>query len=131
MANEKSIEDHRTAYANKSEFELIHLMHEWNPTSPMHIAAKQLLEEKRQEEINGKYHEIQRNLEALKKPHRPSFWLLVISVTLAFLALCVAVSQIPQVQQALSQSQKLTEKKELSQQNEQKSAPTIPNTSGK
>lgn len=49
----------------------------------------------------GRHLNIQQKLEELKKPHRPSFWLLVASVTLALIAAVAGVLALPQVQKAV------------------------------
>lgn len=76
------------------------------------------------EETEAKRHrEIQVKLEELKSPHRPSFWLLVTSVTLAFLALCAAILALPQVQKVFFENPKPSEKKERLQSSGQQLPP--------
>ena len=88
---------------------------------------KNLIYQKEKEEADTKrHHEIQKKLEELKKPHKPTFRLLVLSVILTFLALGVAILAVPQVQKAFFGNQQSQEKKEQSQPHEQKSPPAKP-----
>jgi hypothetical protein len=96
MANKDEIENCRKSYDHMADSELIHMMHQWVPYSAMHIAAKQLLEERRQtsnkerEKLETARHiEIQKKLEELKKPHwttKYGFWVALV----AMLAACIA-----------------------------------------
>ena len=64
---------------------------------------------------------VERHRRELKKPHLPSFWLLVIAVILSFMALCVAIFALPQVQRVFSYNQKLSIGKEPQKQEVQNS----------
>jgi hypothetical protein len=89
--------------------------------------VQMLLKSKISEESNTKRHEeIRLKLEELKKPHRPSFWLLVVSVTLAFVAACAAILALPQAQQVFFRSKLSPREKEQSQPIELKSQPLKP-----
>lgn len=63
--------------------------------------------------------EITRQITELKKPHRPTFRLLVISVILAAAAAAAALLALPQVQQACFGTQQAQQQKTPSQQHEQ------------
>lgn len=71
--------------------------------------------------------EVQKRLDELKRPHRPSFWLLVASVTLALVAAIAAILALPQAQQAFFKNQQFLEKKEPLPQDAQKSVTQKPN----
>jgi hypothetical protein len=69
-----------------------------------------------------------RQLESLKKPHRPSFWLLIISVTLAFVAAVASILALPQMQKVVFGNPQFQEKTEQLQPSEHKSQPQKPDT---
>lgn len=112
MDSDEQIAMYRKAYAQKSDSDLIHEMHRWVPHSEMHIAAKQLLEERRyaaqverDKREDERHREIERRLDELRRPHwtvRPNFAFTVIGASAAvaaaifgWLALRPAASVLP------------------------------------
>lgn len=81
-----------------------------------------------EEQAAQRHEQIRTKLIELKKPHRPSFWLLVASVTLAFVAAAAAILAVPQVQKAVFGNPQPQEKTEQSQSNEYKSQSQKPAT---
>jgi len=61
-----------------------------------------------------------KKFDELKKPHKPTFRLLVLSVILTFLALGVAILSLPQVQKVFFENPQSQGKTEQSQPHEQK-----------
>jgi len=93
---EHEIQNYISAFAHKTDEELMRETHRWVAHSEQHIAAKILIEQRRkakekaQEELEQLRHsEIQRQLEELKRPHwtvLPNFWLTFASAIAAVIA---------------------------------------------
>jgi len=96
MSLEHEIQNYISAFAHKTDEELMRETHRWVAHSEQHIAAKILIEQRRkakekaQEELEQLRHsEIQRQLEELKRPHwtvLPNFWLTFASAIAAVIA---------------------------------------------
>ena len=89
MADAREIEQLRKTYSSHTDFDLIKITYEMIPSCANHIAAKQLLEERRAKVELNRHMVIEGKLSALKDPHwtvKPTFWLTFISAIAAVLA---------------------------------------------
>ena len=89
MANEREIEGYRKAYAECTDAQLINHTHQWNPSCAQHIAAQQLLAERREQKAEERHQKIEGRLDELKRPHwtvLPNFWLIALSAVAAVVA---------------------------------------------
>jgi cytoskeletal protein RodZ len=94
MPDKEQVDGYRKAYLNMTNSELIHEMASWLPHAPQHVAARQLLEERRlaaeqrRENIEQARHEvIGAKLDELKKPHWSVPWTFWVALAAAVIAL--------------------------------------------
>jgi hypothetical protein len=98
MATDFEIKTCKQMYADHTDAQLIQHTHELGSETARHIAAQQLLAERREKKEVERQQRIEDRLEELKKPHwtvKPTFWIAIISAIAAIVAAYFAWRALP------------------------------------